>query len=68
VAPDLVYLPEAFEQIVATVVAAIRERGPISVASVRDLTGTSRKYALAIVAHLDERRITRRVGDDRVLV
>jgi selenocysteine-specific elongation factor len=68
VAPDLVYPPEAFEQIVATVVAAIRERGPISVASVRDLTGTSRKYALAIVTHLDERRITRRVGDDRVLV
>jgi len=37
------------------------------VAGVRDLTGTSRKYSLAILAHLDERRVTRRVGDDRVL-
>jgi selenocysteine-specific elongation factor len=68
VAPDVVYRSDVLEQIVSAVVAAIREHGPISVAAVRDLTGTSRKYALAIVAHLDERRITRRVGDDRVLV
>ena len=33
----------------------------------RDLTGTSRKYSLAMLAYLDERRVTRRVGDDRVL-
>jgi selenocysteine-specific elongation factor len=68
VAPDVVYRSDVLGQIVASIVAAIREHGPISVAGVRDLTGTSRKYALAIVAHLDERRITRRVGDDRVLV
>ena len=34
---------------------------------VRDLFDTSRKYALALMAHLDERKITRRVGDERVL-
>jgi selenocysteine-specific elongation factor len=29
--------------------------------------GTSRKYALALLGHLDEKRVTRRVGDERVL-
>jgi selenocysteine-specific elongation factor len=39
----------------------------MTVAQVRDEFNTSRKYALAIMEHLDERRITRRVGDERVL-
>jgi selenocysteine-specific elongation factor len=29
--------------------------------------GTSRKYAQALLEHLDDRRVTRRVGDARVL-
>jgi selenocysteine-specific elongation factor len=37
------------------------------VAQVRDMFGTSRKYALALMEHLDDRRVTRRVGDERVL-
>jgi selenocysteine-specific elongation factor len=28
---------------------------------------TSRKYAIAFLEHLDEARVTRRVGDERVL-
>ncbi|MFN0069924.1 MAG: SelB C-terminal domain-containing protein [Chloroflexota bacterium] len=34
----------------------------------RDVLGTSRRYALALMAHLDERKVTRRVGDERVLM
>ena len=34
---------------------------------VRDMFDTSRKYALALMEYLDQQRITRRVGDDRVL-
>ena len=34
----------------------------------RDLFDTSRRYALALLSHLDERKVTRRVGDERVLV
>jgi selenocysteine-specific elongation factor len=37
------------------------------VAQVRDLFSTSRKYALALLGYMDEKRITRRVGDERVL-
>jgi selenocysteine-specific elongation factor len=42
--------------------------GKINVAELRDLFRTSRKYAIALLEHLDDIRITRREGDDRVLV
>jgi len=48
------------------VVALAQERGEITVAEVRDLFGTSRRYALALLEDLDRRRVTRRVGDARV--
>ena len=46
----------------------LREHGKVTVAEVRDLFGTSRKYALALLEHLDEEHVTRRVGDERVLL
>ncbi|MCL4240666.1 MAG: selenocysteine-specific translation elongation factor [Dehalococcoidia bacterium] len=45
----------------------IRERGSISLAEVRDLFGTSRKYAQAFLEHLDALHVTRRNGDTRTL-
>jgi hypothetical protein len=34
---------------------------------VRDTFGTSRKYALSLLEHLDDEHITRRNGDARTL-
>jgi selenocysteine-specific elongation factor len=68
VAPDLVYRRDTFDRIADQVRKLAAEHGSITVAQVRDALGTSRKYALAILEHLDERRVTRRVGDTRVLV
>jgi selenocysteine-specific elongation factor len=68
VAPDLVYDRETLQTVIESIVSAIRAQGSISVAQVRDVLGTSRRYALALMSHLDERRITRRVGDERVLM
>jgi selenocysteine-specific elongation factor len=48
-------------------VARITEQGKITLAEFRDMFDTSRKYAQALLEHLDERRVTRRVGDERVL-
>ena len=42
--------------------------GEISVATVRDASGTSRKYALPLLEHFDSLGITRRVQDRRVLL
>ncbi|HLI28019.1 MAG TPA: selenocysteine-specific translation elongation factor [Chloroflexota bacterium] len=67
VAPDLVYLRETYDELVAAVRAMIAEEGSITVARYRDRFQTSRKYALALLEHLDQARVTRRVGDERVL-
>lgn len=40
---------------------------PFTVAQARDLFGTSRKYIVAFLEELDRRRITRRLGDERVV-
>jgi selenocysteine-specific elongation factor len=67
VAADLVYPRDVYDVLVDEIATTIRRRGPITVAGVRDLFDTSRKYALALLGHLDERKVTRRVGDERVL-
>jgi selenocysteine-specific elongation factor len=66
VAPDVVFTRSAYEDMVAAVCRYIDEHGAITVASCRDLFGTSRKYALALLEYLDQIRITRREGDVRV--
>lgn len=64
---DVVLLTETYMEMQQRVVTYLQEHGRITVAQVRDMFGTSRKYSLALVGHLDEKRITRRVGDERVL-
>ncbi len=44
----------------------LKQHQQITVAEVRDLFGTSRKYALAFLEDMDSRRITKRMGDLRV--
>ena len=67
VSDTVVYSADAYAQMVDIVSEYIRQNGEISVANVRDVLGTSRKYALALMDYMDHRRITRRVGDARVL-
>ncbi len=64
---DVLLLGETYEEMVGRIVAFIRANGSMTVAQVRDEFNTSRKYALALMERLDEQKITRRVGDERVL-
>jgi selenocysteine-specific elongation factor len=64
---DVLFLRETYEEMVSRIVAFIKQHGSMTVAQVRDEFNTSRKYALAIMEHLDEKKVTRRVGDERVL-
>jgi selenocysteine-specific elongation factor len=57
----------AYAEAIRRIVAHLRAHGRISVAEGRDLLATSRKYMLAIFERLDERRITIRDGDERVM-
>jgi len=63
----VVFPSSAYREMVDKIVAYARERGKVTLAEVRDLLGTSRKYAKALLENMDERKLTRRVGDERVL-
>jgi selenocysteine-specific elongation factor len=65
VSPEIVLTPTLVERAIAT----IRDAGTqgVTVSSVREALGTSRRYAIPLLEHLDQRGITRRVGDMRVL-
>jgi selenocysteine-specific elongation factor len=64
---SIAFTAEAMTEIRRRVVERIQQEGSISVAEVRDLLDTSRKYALALMEYFDQQRVTRRIGDNRVL-
>src|SRR5271157_4370923 len=50
-------------------IAALKNTAPkIDVARFKELTGVSRKYAIPLLEYLDRERVTRRVGDERVIL
>jgi selenocysteine-specific elongation factor len=49
------------------VTARLREGKGLTVADIRDMLGTSRKYAVPLCEYLDRCGITRREGDLRFL-
>ncbi len=63
----IVFTRAAYDEMVGRVTEHLRTEGTITLAQVRDMFDTSRKYAQALLEHMDESRITRRVGDERVL-
>ena len=67
VSENVVFSASAYNEMVEKVTSYIKTRGKVTLAEVRDLFKTSRKYAQAFLEHLDEKKITRRVGDERVL-
>ncbi|GAV23449.1 selenocysteine-specific translation elongation factor [Carboxydothermus pertinax] len=56
-----------FEEAVAKIKALLVEKKEIVIADVRELLGISRKYALPLLETLDQLKITRRLGDKRIL-
>jgi len=67
VSEDVLFLKETYEEMVKRIIEHIKDQDAITVAQVRDMFAASRKYALALMEYLDERRVTKRVGDGRVL-
>ncbi len=67
VSDTVLFSAEAYEKMTQGVVSHIKREGRITLAQVRDMFDTSRKYAQALLEHLDEKRITKRVGDERIL-
>ena len=46
-----------------------KERGErLSISAFKELTGISRKYAIPLLEYLDRQQLTRRIGDERVII
>jgi selenocysteine-specific elongation factor len=67
VGDGIAFAREAYDEMTTRIVEHLRAFDTITLGQVRDMFGTSRKYAQALLEHLDDQRITRRVGDERVL-
>jgi selenocysteine-specific elongation factor len=66
VTPDVIFSYEAYEALVSGALDLIDANGSVDARSLRDHFGTSRKYAIALLEHLDTSGVTRRVGDARI--
>lgn len=64
---DTVFSSEAIKEAKDMLVNFIKENKSIQLGELRDLLGTSRKYAMAILDYFDQNKITKRVEDKRIL-
>ena len=65
---DLIFYAAALEELVKLLRARRGVGERFSVPEFKEWTGTSRKHAIPLLEYLDQRRITRRVGDSRELL
>jgi len=67
--PELVFHRDALAEMKGKVAGYKKAKGErISVPVFKDLTGITRKYAIPLLEYLDRERVTRRAGDERVIL
>jgi selenocysteine-specific elongation factor len=64
---SLFFHAQALDSIQGKLVALLRERKEIGPSDIKDLLGISRKYAIPLLEFFDQRRVTARVGERRIL-
>jgi selenocysteine-specific elongation factor len=69
VAEDLIFHRTALERLRAMLASYRKERGNrLPIPAFKELTGITRKYAIPLLEYLDREQVTRRVGDERVIL
>jgi selenocysteine-specific elongation factor len=68
VSDELVFHRRALEELRKRVAAHKTKSATIDVATFKELTGVSRKYAIPLLEYLDRERVTKRVGDTRQIL
>jgi selenocysteine-specific elongation factor len=69
VADDLIFHQTALKNLGETLVKRRKEHGArLPIGTFKELTGVSRKYAIPLLEYLDREHLTRRVGDERVIL
>jgi selenocysteine-specific elongation factor len=64
---DMYFLASSIEQLRATLVRFLGEKGEMNAAAFRDLIGSSRKYTIPLLEYFDRAGLTIRIGDIRKL-
>ena len=67
-ADDLVFHQSALQGLRELMAAQKAKTPKIDVPTFKDLIGVTRKYAIPLLEYLDQQRITRRVGDERIIL
>jgi selenocysteine-specific elongation factor len=67
VSSDVIFRKQDYDLMVERIKQEIQQKEKITLSEVRDLFGTSRKYAQALLEHLDALGVTVREGDFRRL-
>jgi selenocysteine-specific elongation factor len=67
VSSEVIFRRQDYDLMVGRIRQHLQEHGKITLAEVRDLFQTSRKYAQALLEHLDSTGVTSRAGDFRTL-
>ena len=68
ISEELVFHQSALMDLRQKVAALKNTASKIDVARFKEMTGVSRKYAIPLLEYLDRERVTRRVGDERVIL
>jgi selenocysteine-specific elongation factor len=69
IAQDLVFHRSALVRLRELLLKYRKERGErLPITAFKELTGVTRKYAIPLLEHLDREQVTRRVGDERVIL
>jgi selenocysteine-specific elongation factor len=58
----------AVEKLVSDIKTLKSKKPKLGVSDFKDLAGVSRKYAIPLLEYLDRQRVTRRVGDERLIL
>jgi selenocysteine-specific elongation factor len=65
--PDIIYENNFYLSAKKVIINYIKSEGKLSVKDLKDLIDISRKYSVPLLEHLDETKVTKRVGDFRRL-
>ena len=68
ISDDLVFHASALQALRAQLLAERQKSPRIDIARFKDIAAVSRKYAIPLLEYLDRERVTKRVGDERVIL
>ena len=68
ISEDMLIHRAVVDKLISDVKARKSKNPKLGVSEFKDLAGVSRKFAIPLLEYLDRQRITRRVGDDRMIL